>query len=236
MSLHILVQPQYSKSELNADSNYVVYTAWVRAMRRKHPDWSFIVIFPDANSGFRYEDDGFFRTPNVVRVAQRISERRTANAASFDAAWYDALYRRFAFDVVWNNLPEIAGGLRGAGYTTREPISKPAVVSAHNYVIHDSLPYEFHEHLALMELSGSIVSDVNVFNSDHCQNMLRDNMRKYLGADAIKRIEDSSVRIDYATLEVDPWTPIEHTGVPIIAYNHRLLHHKNWRVTFEEVV
>lgn len=231
----ILTQPMYSKQELNADSNYVVYTALINGMAKVRPDWHFIVIFPDAGSGFKYEDDGFFRKTNVTRVPQRISPRKMANAVSFDASWYDDFFRQYGVDVIWCNLVEIADKVRYAGNSTYELKALPAVVAAHNYVIHETLPYVFdtQAHVAMAQIQGAYLSDWNVFNSDWCASMLRDNVRKWYSTEVEQRIFANSSRIDYGTLETS-LTPIE-TGndLPVIAYNHRLQAYKNWDTTFE---
>lgn len=232
--LSVLVVPMYSKQELNADSNYVVYTEWVRAMSKRHPGWSFIIPFPDAKSGYKYDDDGFFDMPNVLRVPQRISPRKLANAVSYDGMFYDMLFRKYAFDVVWCNLVEVAGNIQHAGDSTYEQAGKPLVVAAHNYVIHETLPYSMIglENVLVQQLHGALLADVNVFNSDHCQRMLMDNARKYLSGAGVERIDRSAVRIDYGTLE-DSLKPVRSGNkVPVIAYNHRLQAYKNFRETF----
>ena len=233
--MFIYVQSMWSKEEINADSNYVVWTQFIRAARKLRPDINWIVMFPDAQSGYKYEDDGFFGLPGVSRVQQRVPTRRTANAVNFPASWYESLFRKFGFDAVWCHLPEVAAQIKASGRTTREAISKPSVVTQHNYVVHDSLPYEFHEHLALMELSGALCSDVNVFNSDYCREMFDDIATRYLTPSVVQRIADKSVKINYGTLEPElvPPDPLPDNKIPIIAYNHRLLTHKRYADTFE---
>lgn len=229
----IFCQPMYSKQELNADSNYVIYSQFIRAMLVTRPTWHFVVVFPDANSGFKY-DDGFFRLPNVTRVSQRISPRKMANATSFDARWYDVLMRRIGFDLVWCNLVEIAAQLRSAGAGTFEAKGRPITVAAHNYVIHETLPYPFHAqaHVAFAQLSGALFADHNVFNSDYCQWMLLDNARKFLAPEQIAEIEGKSTRIDYGPLEPSLKRRTPRNTIPVIAYNHRLQGHKNYKDTF----
>lgn len=230
----ILVQPMYSKQEINSDSNYVIYTALIRAMRQVRPEWHWVVIFPDAQSGFKYDDDGFFRLPNVTRVPQRISTRKKASAIAYDADWYDALMRQFGFDLVWTHLPELAGHLRFAGQGSFEPIGRPIVVAAHDYVIHDSLPYPFEPmlNIALAQVSGAIATDWNVFNSAHCQQMWVETAAKWCRADVITDVLHRSSRIACGVLETD-LAPVAHDHTePIIIYNHRLQSYKNYRDTF----
>ena len=232
----VLVQPMYSKQELNADSNYVVYTSLIRGMRRVRPEWHFVVIFPDAKSGFKYEDDGFFREPNVTRVPQRISTRKMANAVSYDAIWYDTLFRAIGIDVVWCNLVEIAAHLNNAGEGAFDPVARPFVVAAHNYVIHHTLTstWDSMQHVALAQVLGSVGATWNVYNSEHCRQMYVDTASRWLRTDVVESVLARSSLINYGTLEMtltpDPQRP--PNPVPVIAYNHRLQGYKQYRETF----
>jgi glycosyltransferase involved in cell wall biosynthesis len=233
--MFIYIQPMYSKTEVNADSTYVIYSAFVRAMRIVRPDWHFVVAFPDEKSGYRYKDDGFFRLSNVSRMPQRISPRKQANAISYDGGWYDALMRQYAFDVVWCNLVEISGHLKLAGETCFEPVGRPLVFAAHNYMIHDSLPYpmEGMETTAFAQIMGATLADWNVFNSDHTKLMFRETAARWLKSSAIDDIMARSTKIYLGTLEstIQPFDA--HNDVPVIAYNHRLQGYKNYQVTFD---
>lgn len=233
--MFILVQPMYSKQELNADSNYVVYSQLIRAMRHVRPEWHWVVIFPDRESGYKYEDDGFFRLPNVTRVAQRISPRKMANAVTFDGMWYDRLMRTLGFDVVWANLVEIAAQIARAGEGTFEMKGRSVTVAAHNYVVHPSLPYMFEvqQHVAFAQLSGALFADHNVFNSDYCEWMLYDNARRWLNDEAVASIAARSTKIPYGTLEESLTCAPAGNDVPVVAYNHRLQAYKNYQETFD---
>jgi len=237
--MFILVQPMYSKQELNADSNYVIYTQWIRAMCKVRPDWHFVVIFPDSKSGFKYENDGFFSLPNVTRVAQRISTRKMSNAVTFDGIWYDRLFRKFGFDAVWCNLVEIAGNIRFSGQGTYEDAGRPIMLSSHNYVMHETLPYCTGDSLLnpmLAQLQGAICSDYNIFNSDHCLSMFKDNMDEWLSNKAKQRLEKTMTKINYGPLE-DGWFRRKEndSNTCRIAYNHRLQSYKNYKLTFEQL-
>lgn len=234
--MFIFVQPMYSKTELNADSNYVVYTALIRAMASVRPDWHWVVSFPDAQSGYKYDDDGFFSSPNVSRVPPRVSPRKQGNAITYDVSWYDRLFRSIAFDLVWCNLVEIAGHLRFAGDASYGKGAHPPVVAAHNYVIHESLPYPIHAqaNVAMCQCMGASLADWNVFNSDHCQRMFEETASLWFKPEIIADVTARSTRINYGTLEPS-LVPLERPGndVPIIAYNHRLQAYKQWAKTFE---
>lgn len=232
----ILIQPMYSKQELNADSNYVIYTQWVKAISALRPDWRFVIIFPDAASGFKYADDGFFSRKDVIRLPQRISPRKQANAITYDASWYDMLFRKFAFDAIWCNLVEIGSHLKYGGASCYTDDGRPLVINAHNYVIHETLPYpiEAQKNVLLAQLMGGLCADINVFNSDHCQSMFRDNIARWLSKESAKEIEGKSIRIDYGPLDggIFDHDPIDK-DIPIIAYNHRLQSYKQWKITFQ---
>lgn len=233
----ILIVPMFSKQEVNADSNYVVISALVDGLLRVRPDYRFFMPFPDKESGYTYEDDGFFRHPAIVRIPQRISPRKQANAVTYDGWWYDNLFRTLAFDVVWCNLVEIAAHVSRAAAAYTSPVQLPSVIAAHNYVIHKTLPYpmEPQENLILSQLMGAVCADRNVFNSDHCRSMLMDNAAKYLSPEMRARISDSSVMIPYGTLEdsLEPDPTRAPNDVPVIAYNHRLQGYKNYEDTFD---
>ena len=233
--MFIFVQPMYSKQELNADSNYVVMSQLIRGMAIVRPSWHFVMLFPDAASGYKYDDDGFFSLQNVSRIPQRVSPRKMANAVAYDPGYYDRLFREFGFDLVWCNLVEIAGHIRFAGERSFEMVARPVTVAAHNYVIHESLPYTFESMLnvALSQITGAIAADWNVFNSDYCKWMFQDTAKKWLHQTAIDDVLRRSSRINYGTLESNLMPVHSGNEVPVIAYNHRLQGYKNYKVTFE---
>ena len=225
----------YSKQELNADSNYVIYTAFINAIATLEPGrHHFFIEFPDSTSGFKYEDDGFFHRRDVTRIPARVSTRKKANSISYNMEWHDALQKRIAFDVIWTNLVEAATHLPFVGENAFEKAAKPPTIAAHNYVIHETLPYPVHgmENILTQQLLGGLMADWNVFNSDHCRNMFFDNAHKYLSKDAIKRIEAQSSKINYGMIEPDlPMS--EHGEEVVIAYNHRLQGYKQYKITFK---
>ncbi len=230
----VFIQPMFSKAELNSDSNYVFCTAFMRAVWRERPDWYFVMPWPDAKSGFKYEDDGFFRNRNILRVSQRISPRKMANVMAYNPEWYDALFRRIGFDVVVNNLVEIQGQLKQAGECPYDPSGRPLLIGLHHYVIHSSLPYppEVLEPVKLAQLTGALSSDINVFNTDYTRRMFVDNLLDYTNSRIQKRISDTARIINYGTLEPD-LEPVMHVdGPPTIIYNHRLQEYKDYKTTF----
>jgi len=235
--MQVLVQPMYSKQELNADSTYVLYTQFTQAVHQIRPDWHFVIIFPDAKSGYKYQEDGFFDLPYVTRIPQRISPRKMANAVSFDGIWYDHLMRQIGFDVVWCNLVEAAGSIAYSGQGVWQGTDlkvRPAVVAAHNYVIHDSLQgNEGQRHIMWAQMLGGYHCDMNIHNSKYTEWMFEDNCRKYLSADSLDYIRSKSRIIYLGPLDKSKF-PLMKPGneVPIIAYNHRLQGFKRYKETF----
>lgn len=230
----VLIQPMYSKQELNGDSNYVLYSALIRAMYAARPKWHFVVVFPDKESGFKYEPDGLFNLPNVTRVPQRIPPKKMSSAVNFDSGYYDLLYRRIGFDLVLCNLVESAANLVVAGEGSFEPKARPIVVAAHHYVIHDSLPYPFDRmaNVAWAQIGGGLFADHNVFNSAHCRQMFIDTASKWLKPELIDSALKKSTLIPNGILEPE-LRPIMHSNpIPIIIYNHRLQGYKNYKETF----
>ncbi len=204
----------------------MVFTEWVKAVEKVRPHWHFFIVWPDEQSGFKWDDDGFFQRPNVTRISQRISPRKRSNAVTFFGPWYDAFFRAYAVDIVWANLVEIAAQIKFSGETVDDVKSMPIVVAAHNYVIHKTLPYRVEDtqpHLIMLQLMGAAVSDANVFNSDHCQWMFFDNASRFLSTAAIEDIQAKSYKINYGPLGDEfARLPRGQNDIPIIAYNHRL--------------
>lgn len=231
----ILVQGMYSKAELNSDSNYVHCAGLMRGMAKVRPDWHFLYIWPDDKSGYKYDNDGFFSLPNVTRIPQRISTRKMANAVSFDAGWYDTLWRSVAIDLVWCQLVEIAPNLRHAGDNPYSKDGKAIVVAEHNYVVHESLPYPFEsqDHVAWAQIGGGVLSDWNIFHTAHCRAMWAETAAKWLTPQTIEQVLARSSHIPIGVLEPTLAPRPRMNDVPIIIYNHRLQHYKNYRDTFE---
>lgn len=233
--MQILVYPMYSKQELNADSNYVVYSQLIRQMNVTRPSWQWVVIFPDDKSGYKYTDDGFFSLPNVHRVPMRISPRKISNAVSFDGTWADMMLRKMGFDIIWCNLVEVADKMRLCGASNFEQAGRSVIVAAHNYVIHHTLPYPWHsiEPVAFQQVAGAMFADHNVFNSEWCVQMFRETAGRWIQPEIVDKLIADSTLINYGPLSPGLKPVNTKNKVPVIAYNHRLQGYKNWRETFE---
>ena len=232
----VLLHMMLSKQEINSDSNYILNSSFVRGMGSVRPDWQFVIPFPDGKSGYKYDDDGFFRLRNVYRVSQRMSPRRMGNTLSYDASWYDQLFRKIGFDVICNNQVETAAQVAQSGQQTFADAGRPLSIAAHVYVIHRSLPYLFEgmmEHVAISQCMGAYCSDWNVFNSDHCRDMFFETASEFLALDKIDSIKARSSMIPMGTLEPSLRYVENDNEIPVIIYNHRLQTYKNYKETME---
>lgn len=234
--MQILIQPMWSKKEINSDSTYVILTAWVRAILKQRPDWGFVMPFPDKNSGYLYDDDGFYRTPGVVRVPQRISPRKMANIVSFDGMWYDRVFRHYGFDCVWNHTPEVAGALKNSGEGFFSNAGRPAILNAYEYIIHKTLPYPIDSiaHVMHAQCTGALSGDLNVFDSEYCQWMWLDNAGNLLQRGVVEDILENSKVLHLGVLTDEIFNhDRSENEVPVIIYNHRLQQYKNYQQTFD---
>jgi len=231
----IFAQPMYSRAELNSDSNYVLISSLIRAMANVRPSWHFILPFPDNKSGFKYDDDGFFKLSNVTRIPQRLNPRRHGGAVHYDSLWYDRLMKTTAIDIVWCNLVEMAGNIKHAGEATYNDTFKPVVIAHHHYVVHESLPYpiEAMENIRWMQLTGAVNADANIFHSDHCKSMLLDNAKELLSPVSVKKIKLNARSAPLGVLETTLSPVFKNNKEPVIVYNHRLQGYKRWRETFD---
>lgn len=231
----ILYHMMLSKQEVNSDSNYILASSFIRGALSACPDWQFVVPFPDVRSHYKYDEDGFFRSKNVYRVSQRMSPRRMGNTLSYDATWYDQLFRKIGFDCILNNQVETAAQVAQSGQQTFADSGRPLSVANHVYVIHRSLPYQFDgmmEHVALSQVMGAYSSDLNVFNSRHCRQMFFETASEYIIPEKLKTIESKSHDIPLGTLEYSLRPVIHDRDEVTFIYNHRLQTYKNYLKTF----
>lgn len=229
----ILVVPMLSVTQLNADSNYVIMREVIPKIIDE-TDWLFEILWPQNGADWRYQADGFFDHPNIVRRPMYFDPAKMRQVLSFDPrAWHKLLdYRGQYHDLIWNNTVEIADALKFF-HPRYVDNARSILVNFHHYVMHHSLNYptQAYQHVLMRQLLGSIPADANVVNSDHTLQMLDDNMQEYLSEEMRKQITASITKIGYGTLpDVVPQGPRHDTFT--FAYNHRLQDYKNWRTTF----
>lgn len=228
----------WSRAEINSDSNYTILTRWIDVTSALRPDWRYYVVWPDKASEFQYVDDGFFarHRGRVVRLVRTSGTRRMVEVVSYDARWWDRLFKTTAFDVILNNLVEISGPLKVAGAGSYSSDQTPFIVNYHHYVIHHSLPYPAQsvEHAQFAQVAGALFADVNVMHSQHCENMLHDAAEFVLAPAQRKRLEIKLTRIPLGLLSPREFPEPDrgdHTE-PWIVYNHRLQLYKQYKATF----
>jgi len=230
----ILVHPMYSRAELNADSNYVLFASMIRAMSQVRPDWNWVMVFPDGKSGYKYEDDGLFHIPNVARLGVRMSPRKMANVISFSANTADRVFRHLGFDCVLSAQVETISQWARSGQAAFVEEGRPFTCAFHCYVIHKSLPYTFKsmEHIAFAQCMGAAMSDWNIFPSEYARWMFDDMSKDFLNDQTRSGILDLSSIIPIGVLEGSLSYRNNENPVPIIIYNHRLQNYKNYMDTF----
>jgi hypothetical protein len=159
------------------------------------------------------------------------------NTLSYDATWYDQLFRKIGFDAILNNQVETAAQVAQSGQQTFADAGRPLSIASHVYVIHRSLPYLFDgmmEHVALSQCMGAYCSDYNVFDSDHCETMFFETAGEFLNAEKLESIRRRSEVIPLGTLESSlRYVERPRTETPVIIYNHRLQTYKNYKTTME---
>ncbi len=228
-----------SRTAVNADSCYTVIKLLVTRAVAQRPDIMFDVLWPSNGKDWSYYKDGFFDLPNVRRVPMRFHPSKMKQVVSFCAFEHGEYFDyKYPVDVVWNHVPEI-GDLIKNNVATYNPSGKSAVVNAHHYVIHDSLPYPIEldqSHVMLRQLVGCFNVDAHVFDSRHCRSMYFDNVRKYMSEYVGRQLEQNAHDIPHGPLDKDEMkehldTPRDE--VPTFAYNHRLQNYKRFKYTFE---
>jgi len=227
----IYVNPMWSMQTINSDSNYVFLTEVIRKFIDKYPNYYFIMPFP-VSTGFRYYDDGFFRSQNVLRIPIKLPQGKRQNNMHFDSNFVSKIYENFGVFVVWNQIPEIAPQLK---YLLSNYQLQPSIINQHHYIIHKTLPYPIQTdlHFIYMHLIGDHLANVNVFNSEYCWKMTLDNIREYL-----PNLEDSISKkkliLKFGFFD-DTYKMgnVEKYDKFTFLFNHRFQSYKNWRTTFE---
>ena len=212
---------------LNADSNYVFLLRLLPRLIAQHPDWYFLYFFPD-DIRFTYSPDGFFDSPNIIRINYPFTTNKKRNIINFPADYLNDLFKKWPIDVLFNNCVELTPQLR-ALFQNYSAEAVPKIINQHHYVFHHTLSYPTtklaDKGLALAQLSGAVCADVNIFNSLYCQKMLNDNFYYHWGK--LPGYRSAIIPFGIETIKTAP-----PQDPPVIVYNHRLADYKNWRTTF----
>lgn len=235
----ILINPMLSRVAINADSCYLCIKQFVEHVHATRDDVLFDIMWPTNGKDWKYFRDGLFDLPRVKRVPYRFHAGKMKQVVSYDPFQLEQFFDyKTAYDIIWNHVPEI-GDLLKHHVPSYNASGKSVVVNAHHYVVHDSLPYPVEKdqpHIMLRQISGSFGVDANVFDSQHCKDMLFDNIEKYGSVRVRDNIAASSVNIPHGILkesELRPLMAIPRADVFTFAYNHRMQAYKNYHTTFD---
>jgi glycosyltransferase involved in cell wall biosynthesis len=224
----VVVMPFWSQSDaMNWDSNYAYLRRVLPPLIERLPDWLWVVMWPQKSRGadtWRWEDDGLFGNPRVVRFPWPYDTAMRSSVMGFDPERFQQLEKRYAPTIYW--LQQCESGLHVAGgYTQSFSVgSRPIVVAQQLYVIHRSLPYPFEQQIGRfwLQLGGSIAADRVVFNSRHALTMLRESALEYLNDTAWRAIEAKSTVLPLGMIDAETLAlPITPSPRPIVVYNHR---------------
>lgn len=230
----IAIYPMLSnKTNLNADSNYIFIKNVITGILKKRPNWYFLYLFPN-NSEWSYRPDGFLDNPQIIRIPMYMPTAKKHMVSHFDARFFqDYLVRHYAYDTFLNNTVEITNQILTMQQTyTRDGMFK--TINQHHYVVHSDLPYVSTElgdkGIILSQLSGTLLADMNIFNSKNCKRMIDENYEKFWGKvpDYKYHIIPFGFDFDYYDQNAQPKT--EEIS---FVWNHRFQNYKNWRDTFE---
>lgn len=235
----VAVVPFWSQSDnLNADSNYAYLRRVLPVMSKLSPHTLFLVFFPDPSYGkdrWVYYDDGM-QTDKIRFISWPYDTAMRSSVLGFDAARFGVIENACAPSLYWVHQVEMAGALKG-GYRESFSVSgQPGIISQHHYIIHESLPYPVTsmESRRLYQMSGTIASDIIVYNSRHARNMAHDSFSHYLNNEKMRFIEKNSITLPFGLVkDTDPIAPLaSESNRPIFIYNHRFEAYKRPDVTF----
>ena len=226
----IFVNPMWSVQTINSDSNYVFLSEVIKKFHVKYPDYYFVMPFP-TTTGFKYYNDDFFQLSNVKRIPFKYPVAKKHNNMHFDTHFIKNVLQEHASFLIWNQIPEVAPQIKFllGGFQLN-----PCVINQHHYIIHKSLPYPIEPdlHFVYMQLIGDHLTDLNLFNSEHCFNMTIDNVREYL-PNLENSIKNKSRILKFGFFDEKAEIKQKKYEKFTFLYNHRFQHYKNWHQTFE---
>lgn len=230
--MQILYTPMFSKKDLNSDSNYVLLANFVRQLRHLRPDWHVYVPWPNSKSGFRYDPDGLFNQSNITRIPMSFYGGRHLETLAFLPVQWKKLSNSLLYHIHWANDIEKIGCYRSLVQSS-DRIRRPIIIGHHHYMIHPSTGYDIKkdESILLRQLTGSIVADRVIFNSNHCKNMFTDMASTYLSSSKKNDIIKKSDIVHLGPALANQTR--KRSQIMTIVYNHRLQSYKNYQTTFD---
>ena len=224
----LLVNPMWSVENLNKDSNYVHIKKVLERFTELYPEYFFILPFPIKH--FKYNEDGLFDNPNIIRVPYKIPLSKKINNITFDGEWYKDVVEKYNISMVYNQIPEVTGQLK---CVDTHFTSNIIVINQHHYIYHDSLPYPLKNQMQYVywQLLGDVLADENIYNSEYTWHMVQDNINKYM-PDFKNKIKGKVIYMGLYN-EKDINNNQQKFDKFTFVYNHRLQQYKNWETTFD---
>ena len=235
------VVPFWSNSDnLNADSCYVWLRTVLPEISRHEPDTHFCVFFPDPNYGrdkWVYHPDGLV-SDKIHLISWPYDSSMAGGVVGFDSVRHRTVETSFGINLYWLIMVEMGTMLAGGYGNAYSSDGKPAIVSQHQYVIHDSLPYPAESLFSRLwlQLGGSIASDRLVYASQHCYDMAQDSFSRYVTPEVMESLNRRSQVLLFGLLSGDEPRSPRASGkkLPVMLYNHRFelykQPHKTWEV------
>jgi glycosyltransferase involved in cell wall biosynthesis len=234
------VVPFWSNSDnLNADSCYVWLRTVLPEMSRQEPDTHFVVFFPDPHYGrdkWTYQPDGLV-SDHIHFISWPYDSSMAGGVVGFDSVRARVIETTFGVNLYWLVMVEM-GTMLSCGYNNAySSDGKPAIVSQHQYVIHDSLPYPTESLFSRLwlQIGGSIASDRLVYASQHCYDMAQDSFGQYVTSEVLEDLNRRSKVLLFGLLSGDetcaPKASVRHS--PVMLYNHRFELYKQPKKTWE---
>jgi glycosyltransferase involved in cell wall biosynthesis len=231
----VAVFPFWSQANaMNWDSNFQYLRTLLPKMSELLPEWLWLFAWPQQSKGAGtwtyYNDGGGFFTDRIVPYPWPYDTAVRTGAIGFDPDRFKELDLRMAPTVYWLHQVETGLFMKGGYRQSFNESARPRIVCGHHFVIHKSLPYPLEGMLPRMwlQLGGAMAADVNVFNSQHCQNMLNETASDWLSPEAHNIIKGKEEMLRFGLLSYETDIPIaDGPGKPVIVYNHRFEAYKN---------
>ena len=223
---------------MNTDSNYRVIRQMVPELAKLLPDWLWFVLWPQNNKGndkWGYQDDGFFRTPNVHPIPWAYDTRMRTSVLNWDSDRFRFIDTVLAPTIYWMHQVESAAQVSGGYVDSIAEASRPVIVSQMHYPIHRSLPYDFDSMFSRLwpQMGGLLASNRITTNSEYCLQMMKEAYSEFLSPKKLQEIVDKTDVIRFGFVDQKVFdTPIsEGPGKPVFIYNHRSENYKRIDIT-----
>lgn len=231
----VFVLPFWSQSDaLNWDSNYNYLARLIPALAERLPGWLWVLAWPQAGAGWRWQDDGMLRHPRVVKFGWPYDTAMRSSVLGFDPKRFGVLDDLYAPTIYWLHQAESGSQMMGGYRQSFNTSGRPFMVVQHHYIIHDSLPYPFEGLFPRLwqQVGGTIAADRVVLNSRHTRAMMLESFDRFLNADQMRAIGDKSVVLPFGLVDARlSEVAIGPDQGPVFVYNHRFESYKRPKVT-----